>query len=287
MNSLYFAVALYILIQISNGTLTKYLINQHIPGSVVLFFRAGFCLLFVLALALIKNDSLVPKKPKIQGMRIVLAGVGLFLITNSYAYLNATSVAFVQRLDMLIVMIISCVLAGKWFSTKNAITIITLVAAVSFIAVFKNATESMQGIIMVLAGTSCVVTGYFLIKSVVEHENELVITGVACIGSMLVCSIDIIARGTHVLPLTNNLLWLAFIAEGTFMLLLYLLTVRLYKVMSVEHAQFIALVASFLTIPFEYYFAGSQFTWGYIIGLFTMILIVSATLFYFEKAKEK
>lgn len=283
MSRLYYVIFFYIIIQVSNGTLTKFLVNQHISGSVVLLLRASFCLIFVTLLAILKKESLVPKKPKIQGLRIVLAGVGLFLITNSYGYLNATSVAFVQRLDMLIVIIIGCILVGKWHSAKNVVTIVTLFIAILFICIFKNVTESMQGIAMAFAGTICVVISYYLIKSVVEQENELVITGVACVGSILVCSIDILYKGTYAFPPTNNLIWLAYIVEGIFMLLLYLLTVSLYKILSVEHAQFISLVASFLTLPFEYYFAGSQFTSNFIIGLIIMITIVSIILFYFER----
>lgn len=280
MNLLNYIVLVYLIIQITNGTLTKYLLNQHISGSVVLLFRAAICLLLILLIAIIKKQSLIPKKPKIQGMRIILSGIGLLLITNSYAYLNATSVAFVSRLDMLLVIMVTCYIAGNLLSLKNIITSITFLVGLAFISFFKNATESLQGIFMALGGTFCIVAGYFLIKSVVEKENELVITGIACIGSILMSGMDIIVNSIQILPL-NNVIWFAFTVEGCCMFLLYILTVRLYKLISLENAQFIALIGTVLTIPFEYLFAGSNFEWSYIVGMLLMVGIVSITLFYF------
>jgi drug/metabolite transporter (DMT)-like permease len=124
-----FTIIIYILVLITNSLITKYLSNQGLDGSFILFNRGLICLLFVILAALLTKQNLKPQKLGIQIIRFFVAGIGLFCITNSFKFINATSVSLVQRLEILMVVIATSVISKSFFTIKNIYAFAVFVAA--------------------------------------------------------------------------------------------------------------------------------------------------------------
>lgn len=274
----YAAIISYILLTTANALVIKYLAHYGAPGSLILLMRGSFCLLFVLSFAVAKRQSLIPKKIKVQFFRFLSAGLGLLCVISSYKYLHASTVSLIQGFQLLIIVVVGGILSHRVFNLKIAYSLLVLLLGLTFLILFKNASESNVGIWLNLLGVCFIVCGYFLIKSIVELEHYLVIAMTSALGS-------VVMGGTFYLcnqdfSFTYNLPTIfLFLLLGSFMFAIYRLTAYIYSTHTVERSEYFTLIATILIMPLEYYFIGSSMDIAYVAGLIGFSILVSFAVF--------
>ena len=100
-------ILIYICLHTLNMWLLKNLSINENPTEVTLLLRGLGCISLSILFAWQKNYSLIPNKPKLQLMRLFIAGFGLALMIGSYNYINASTIAVLLKFDVIFLIFIS------------------------------------------------------------------------------------------------------------------------------------------------------------------------------------
>jgi drug/metabolite transporter (DMT)-like permease len=264
-------LTIYILSHAASGLTLKYLAVLGLPPAQVLVFRGLGCLLAAGVWSLHYRRALWPKEPRSQLIRIVVSGLSLFLITASYRYANATTVSIVQRMDIALLILLSPLVGEPTARRQKVFAILVLAAFFAFALGSQGPGEGALGYALAFVGTLGVTFGFILIKNSSRKETEGVIAAVAGFAILLYGLLGSAAAGPWV---STPRALVTGLGAGVLMFLIYLLTIRLYRVMDVAKAEYPTLFAVLLIAPAEYWLLGAQFDPRYlaflVLSLFTL-----------------
>jgi drug/metabolite transporter (DMT)-like permease len=268
----------YIAVLVINALITKYLTKNGIDGSFILLNRGFVCFVIVLLTSFFSGKSLRPTKPWIQVIRFFVAGLSLICITNSFKFANAATISLIQRLEVLIVIIVSALLSKKLLNIRIYYSLTIIIAAIIFLFHFKNIGEENKGVYLALIGTSFVVIGYFLIKKVVSIENYLVITFTSSLGAAIFGFTFAYFRNTINYQL-QPLFLVLLVLLGVLMFITYRLTTFVYSKYNIETAQYFSFLAIVCIMPIEYFVIGSNMSSLYATGLIIFSALITCVIF--------
>ncbi len=267
----------YVFFHAANGLLLKLTAVQGLSTEQTLFFRGSGALFCCVIASRWNRASLVPRYPKPQLVRFLLAGLSLFLIAESYHYAHASTVAVLSRLDIPLLLVLGP-LAGEATGRNKSVLAMGLVVAQFYFAwAARDVGESLSGYALASLGTLGLSLGYLLMKKTGSRENVHVVAGVAAAALVFYSSVGIALRGGTLA--TGSLTGILFaIASGCLMYAIYDLTLRLYRRYGVALAEYPTLFAVLLILPVEMALLQIQPTRFYVLNLVTQILVLGVLL---------
>lgn len=274
-------IFIYISLHTLNMLFLKILSLKKNPIEMTLIMRGVGCITMSIIFALKMNFSLLPKRPKLQFIRLCIAGLGLALIISSYQYVHASTVAVLLKFDVIFLIFISAFLGHK---TKN-MTYYALGAFVLLfihISLFKGPTEDIFGHVMALVGTFIISIGFLLLNKSGKSENKAVTCLIPGLSLFLFGLLLAVKNREDYIKLITFSSMLACLS-GVIMFAIYIYTLKLYNKHSVVFTELLTFICIFIFIPIE--------IWGLKIFISTQhllsILIVSLyTLFVFLKREK-
>ncbi len=268
-------LTVYVLCHAASSLVLKYLALLGMPAAQVLVFRGMGCLITALAWALYYRQGLWPREPRSQLIRIIVSGLSLFLITASYHYANATTVSIVQRMDIALLILLSPLVGEPRGRRQMAFAAVILVAFFTFALGFQGPGEGMLGYLFAFLGTLGVTFGFLLIKASSRKETEGVIAAVAGLAILLYGLGGSAATGTWIVTPQTAVIGLC---AGALMFLIYMLTIRLYRLMDVASAEYPTLFAVLLVAPAEHWLLGARFDLSYVAFLGVSVFLLGGIL---------
>lgn len=273
---LFALIAVYIILQIANNLSIEELTETGVKGHIILIGRSLTCLLISISAALITKQSIFPKQIKTQYARLILSGIGLLLITQSYQFLSATSVSTFQRLDISFIILIS-ILIGRYKSYDKILFVIANALTVACIITLSNSIdEDPFGYLLVLTGVFLISISNFFVKRTALQENFYVFVNTACFSCIIVgFSFGFYKGFETVLSLK---LILGLMISGIFMFGLYFCLMEFYKYYSIEKAQYPSVIAAFLILFVEMVIEQKWFSPLFILLNILLLIIITLTI---------
>jgi hypothetical protein len=235
----------YVALHAANLLLLKYLAVLALPAPTTLCYRGLGCALVATAVGLRTRTSLLPKFPREQAVRFLIAGASLYLLTQSFFYARASTVGWISRLDTALLIWLGP-LAGSETSTVRRLLAGTLVAGAIVAGMTLRADgESLWGYCLALLATGGLTTGYILMKRTGTKETTPV---VALVAALALLFFGATLGGLAQRPDPRVL---GALLSGICMYTIYDLTLRLYRRMDIAMAEYPTLLSAAIVIPLE------------------------------------
>jgi len=267
---------IYIFFQILNTLLIEELTESGLKGHVILIARSVVCLTISFTLAYYKRQNILPQKIKTQYLRLVLSGCGLLLITQSYQYLSATSVAAFQRLDIAFIAFISIIIGRYKFYDKILFIIANGLTVACIITLSRSIEEQPTGYFLALAGVLLISISNFLVKKTALEENFFVFVNTACISCIVIGLCFGFFRGLDFEFSVRQIIGLFL--SGVSMFGLYFCLMEFYKRFTIEKAQYPSVVAAFLILFVEMIVEQKWFSPLFILLNILLLIIITLTI---------
>lgn len=239
---------LYACVAAVNGIALKLSANLGVPSSVAILCRGLVCLASLAVVARTSGLSPVPKRPRIQFVRAIFAGVTLSCLIASYQHLSATTIAAISRLDVPILALVT----ASAFSNKRtriALGCASILVLVGTWFVLKPPQESLMGLALLATSVVTVVCGFFFLRHSSQTENILVIAGVPAIACIAFGSLA--ALSLPAAPIVSSTSLVPLLASGICMYFMYSLSAERYKVLSPGVAEFPVVAGALVVITLE------------------------------------
>lgn len=273
---LFILITLYIIFQIANNLSIEELTESGVKGHIILIGRSMVCLLISVLVAVSNKKSIFPQKIQTQVVRILLSGIGLLLITQSYQYLSATSVTTFQRLDITFILIISMVI-GRYKSYDKILFILANILTIASLLTLSNSIEEDPlGYFLVLLGVLLISISTFFVKRTALEENFFVFVNTACISCIIVGFSFGLYKGFETVITYKTIIGLTL--SGIFMFGLYFCLMEFYKFFSIEKAQYPAVIAAFLMLFIEMLIEQKWFNPLFILLNLLLLTIITLTI---------
>lgn len=245
---LFTAIAVVLIVAI-NGNVIEYLVSYGYPTPLILVFAGALSFLINSAICIFKNQSILPKSWRLQGLRLINNGLSMFLILESYKYLSAGSVGLVQRTDIPFIIMLSFLYGEKRTSMQFWLSIWTVLMIIFLIIDARFINEEPLGFVFAFAGVMLLSLSYLLVKKSAFIESPYVIGNVNCLGYIAVGTALMFAKGSS-WHIAFEHLW-AFIILGILLTLIYIVAMPLYKWFTAERARFPFIIGALATIALE------------------------------------
>lgn len=270
-----------------NGLLTKYSMLNGLAVHEILTLSGLGCLACTLLYSWFSKQSLVPKRILKQSARAAVAGLALYLLTKSYAHLNATSVSLIGRADLGILIVLGPMIKVPSLPVHRVLAVLIMLFTLLFLGIDSQTGDGWIGLALAFSGTIIITIGYLLIKESMKDENEAV--------GILTPALAVMAYGLGgsflsdsalVTSLSFELL-LCGIGLGCLMFFLYRLTFKMYRQFDIATAEYPTLIATGLMLPMEMYFFEVHFSLSYILAIVIFIVLAGMAVRFFVKEESK
>ena len=108
----------------------EHLIENGYNSPSVLVYRGIITFLITLILSIKSGQVLIPSKLSLQTIRIIVSGLALLMIIQSYRYLEASTVFMIARLDIPFAVIIGFALRKRGCDFKLILSLIAVLMAI-------------------------------------------------------------------------------------------------------------------------------------------------------------
>ncbi len=213
----------------------EYLIKKGYSPSSVMFYRGilSFSLTFLLSMN--SKQIIIPKNLRLQFFRIVISGIGLLLVFESYKYLEASTVSLISRLDIPFAVLIGFFLKQRKKDFKVILSLLAFCLILSIYFFAKHIGEGSFGLTLSIVSILLVSGSYILAKRSTKEENNLVVINTVNVGSIIIGLISgAIIGDLHVIKMAD--LWILLLASLSQISLNYSLSV-IYRHKEVEEGQ--------------------------------------------------
>jgi hypothetical protein len=266
----------YIFFQVLNNISIEELTELGIKGHVILIGRSIICLTISVLLAYYKRGNIVPQKLKTQYVRLALSGCGLLLITQSYQFLSATSVAAFQRLDIAFIVFISIIIGRYKFFDKILFVIANALTVACIITLSGSIDEQPAGYFLALSGVLLISISNFFVQKTALQENFYIFVNTACISCIIVGICFGLYKGFEIMFSVRQIIGLFL--SGLSMFGLYFCLMEFYKQFTIEKAQYPSVVAAFLVLFVEMIVEQKWFSPLFILLNILLLVIITLTI---------
>ncbi len=211
-----------------------------------MILRGFFCLSVGLIASKIKGYKLIPQNKKIQIFRFFASGFASYFFTASFAFLSASSIALIGRLDIPFLLILVTLFTNKnkksnlqfWLSIWSILII-------SFITLSGNfSDEKPLGYIYAFTSVILIALGYLFMKNSAGKENIFVLSNVFSLSNLLF-GLALLFINSESIHFDFKDIWI-FILYTLSQFGIYILSIQLYKWYDVEKARLPYVFATFI-----------------------------------------
>ncbi len=262
-----------IVASIMNNMTIDHLVQHGYSSSSVLIYRSAITFLITVFLSAGNGLNLLPRNFRQQGLFMINAGISILMLFQSYVYLNASTVAMVQRLDIPFAIILGFIIGKRKKDFKLVLSIIAFCLVLSIFFIARQINEKPIGLVLAMLAIIMTSYSYMLIKKSTSEENNLVIVNTVNIGCIVVGLISgLIAHNLNMIRLAD--LWIFVGASVSQFLLNYTMAV-LFKHHDIERGRRPYLVAILLVLVLEQIWVGHLFDYRN-----SLIIIMVVALIY-------
>lgn len=262
----------YIALHAANLLLLKYLAQLGLAAPTTLVYRGLGCAVLATVVALRTRTSLLPKFPREQAVRFLIAGASLYLLTQSFFYARAATVGWISRLDTALLICLGSLAGSRTSTARRFIAGVLIVGALVAGMAFRAEGESLWGYGLALVATAGLTTGYILMKRTGARETTPVVAAVAALA-LIVYGATL--GGMRQLPDPRAL---GALLSGFCMYWIYDLTLRLYRRMDIALAEYPTLLSAALVIPLENLLLNTPLDLAYSICIGVQIVALGSLL---------
>lgn len=218
-----------------------------------MILRGFVSLLIGIVVSKFYRVNLVPQNKKIQFFRFFSSGFTSYFYTASFAFLNASTIALLCRLDIPFLLILATLFTNQENQKKSnlqfwlSIWTIIIVSYIVMSGSFKN--EVTTGYVYVFVSIILIALGSMFIKNSAKNESIFVFNNVFSLSNFLFGLVLWFAYEENFYFNIRDL-WIfvlfAFSQLGT-----YIISIKLYKLYDVERARLPFVVATIAIYFFE------------------------------------
>jgi hypothetical protein len=281
---------LIIVASIMNNMTISRLVEHGYSSSSVLIYRSAITFLITIMLSAGNGAGLLPKNFRQQGLFMLNAGVSLFLLFQSYAYLTASTIAMVQRLDIPFAVILGFVLGKRKSDFRLGLSVFAVCVVFSIFLFASQIHEKPKGLLMAIVAIMMTSYSYMLIKKSTGEENNFVIVNTVNIGCIVVgLASGLIAGNLSVIKFAD--IWLFAGASLSQFLLNYSMAV-LFKHHDIERGRRPYLISVIMVLIVEQLWTGRLFDFRHsgvviiVVGLMYLITLKDLPFSKKRNAKE-
>lgn len=283
---LVWALCLYVALIAGHALVLRHLARAGVSAEDTMIFRGIACIACAAVAGLVLRQSLVPNKPGLQLARFFFSGFALWLITAAYQHANATTVTVISRLDTAILMVLGPMIGVAATGLQRGLSLVAIFMLVG-VAIWggSGTGDTLLGYGLAFVGTAGITAGYLFLRSSGKSENDQV---VAAVAGLAIAFYGVAGRALGVgHPSTldaSSLAWLG--VAGIAMYLIYILTLKLYKLMDITLAEYPTLFAALLVMPAEAVLFQVSFEPMYIAAMVANVALLGGILAlgYFKPA---
>lgn len=262
----------YVALHAANLLLLKYLAVLALPAPVTLCYRGLGCAVVAAVIGLRTRTSLLPKFPREQAVRFLIAGASLYLLTQSFFYARASTVGWISRLDTALLICLGPLAGSKTSPTRRFLAGILIAGAIVAGVTLRADGESLWGYCLAFAAMGGLTTGYILMKRTGAKETTPV---VALVAAMALVFYGATLGGLATRPDPRVL---GALLSGLCMYAIYDLTLRLYRRIDIAMAEYPTLLSAAVVIPLENLLLNTPWDVAYSMCIAVQIVALGALL---------
>lgn len=265
----------------------KEMSNRGYSTSENMILRGFFCLLVGIIVSKIKGYKLIPQNKRTQIFRFFASGFASYFFTASFAFLNASTIALLGRLDIPFLLILVTLFTNQNENKKSNLQFwlsIWCIIIVSFIALSGNySDEKPIGYIYAFISVILIALGYLFMKNSAGKENILVLSNVFSLSNLIFGAVLLLLNGERI-HFSFNDMWV-FMLYTLSQFGIYVLSIQLYKWYDVERARLPYVFATFVLFFVEIALGKRDFDFKQLI-LFIIITGIVVTIIMNPKTIE-
>lgn len=217
-----------------NNNCYEYLTNNALKAPQILCYRGGITLLLTIIYAVYKNEALVPKQIRAQGVRFITTGGSLLLALFSFNYLSAGTVSLLCRLDIPVLILFSVALnkTKHWLQILLSILVILIVLFLTIDPKFID--EDRNGFLLLFGSIGMVAIGYLTVHKGSGTESVPSLINVSSVSCLFFGGMLMLVYGYHWLITIESLSMI--LVSSLINIALFYLTIERYKAYPPEKA---------------------------------------------------
>ena len=231
-NSFYF-FCIIILVALNNNCY-EYLSNHSVKAAQTLFYRGVFTLIASSVYGYLKGEKLFPQNISAQSVRFITTGGSLLLILESYPYLSAGTVSMLQRLDIPFLIFFSIAQKQHKKLFQIVLSVLTVLAILVITINPEYFDDDYEGFLFVFGGVSMTAIGYLTMHKGSTKESPPALINISAISS-IIFGAGIISFN-HQSWLISTHCYFIILLSAIFNVMLFYITIQLYKVYAPERA---------------------------------------------------
>jgi len=260
------------------------LTDRGYKSSQIMILRGLVALIFGIAISLFKRHSLLPVAWKPQVIRFLAIGIASYFSIVSFAYLSASTVALINRLDIPFLIFLSVFLGQRKSNLQFWLSIWTVII-ITFLAVdARFIDEEVIGFLYAFGSIILISIGYFLVQKSSNSENSILLCNVFSLSNIII-GFTVLYFNKHNLKFNIGDVWILIISAIS-QLLIYTLTIKLYRWIDIEKARLPSVLAVLTIMILEMIFEHKFFSISQI-GLSLIIIGLLVTIILNPKTPAK
>ncbi|WP_299888808.1 hypothetical protein [uncultured Lacinutrix sp.] len=251
-----------------------------------MIFRGVFCLSVGIIASKIKGYRLIPKNKKTQIFRFFASGFASYFFTASFAFLSASTIALLGRLDIPFLLILVTLFTNQSKDKKSSLQFwlsTWTILIISYITLSGNfSDEKPLGYIYAFTSVILIALGYLFMKNSAGKENIFVLSNVFSLSNLLFGLTLLFINGENI-HFNFKDMWV-FILYTLSQFGIYILSIQLYKWYNVERARLPYVFATFIIFSIEIILGKREFDFKQLIlsiiitGMIITIIINPKTI---------
>lgn len=255
------------------GLCMRSLAVQGIPYYQSLSTRGVICLLLTLVFGLKNGLSLLPKNPRVQLIRALVAGVALTFFTISYNWLTASAVSVLSNIDVPLLIVLGPLIGVKASFKTRSMALISISFLVIYICGLEKQLNLVYGLGALGIGSILLCFGYMFIKKSMNEENEAVTIAVPSLAIIVYGLVQGWVTPVESVEWTSGAVVEAVLA-GVGMFGAYIATMRLYSITDIASAEFPGLLSSIVIQPIEALLLGTHLGLTYFLSSAFFVAVI-------------
>ena len=277
-------VVIFLIVSIANNYILSSLAELGVSSAQSLLGRGMICLVCSILFGLFYKERLLPKLFIPQGIRLFLAGLGLWATVESYQYAGVSQIALISRMNIPIIIIFGFLVTLKTTLRQKLISAAIVLILLLSVRFLDSGSSSLYGLFLAVLGTVTLSISYLFLNKTAKTESSAIVSltpSVACIFTGII----LLYKGSSVLDYTFSGLFLTSLS-GLTMYMSYRVTRQLYIRYAFLSAQSFFVLIPLLSIPVDILWRKEVFTASeYFIFSIVSILII-AVCFIDKESKE-
>jgi drug/metabolite transporter (DMT)-like permease len=218
-----------------------------------MILRGLFCLSVGVIASKIKGYELIPQNKKTQIFRFFASGFASYFFTASFAYLKASTIALIIRLDIPFLLVLVTLFTNQSKNKKSSLQFwlsIWSILIISFITFSGNfSDENPLGYVYAFTSVILIALGYLFMKNSAGKENIFVLSNIFSLSNLLF-GLTLLFLNDENIHFELNDIWV-FILYTLSQFGIYILSIQLYKWYDVERARLPYVFATFIIFFME------------------------------------